>query len=334
MVQLIPKYAEPWPASRLLSVENLLERLEADPHNLLRNADFRAATYVDASTGRFPYWTPSNESLYPPDGDTPRRMLLPPSGGVYQDVLGAQGSWLVALPKLVAVLVSFASSAGRLRVSVAHTLDTLDEGDYMEVRASTAPNAYQLAYMVAAPDNGVFGTASAARVRLTNIGTVDAYVDYAHLGFGAMVPQVLPPRAAAGGGAVWLGCYDADAGTRDAASGARLLRIEDMRITTSSASAQASGTVDLAAAFPGGAFVSGDQVVARANPDITSTASVLTRLAGLSCSLSGSTLTVQADSIAGANFPNGTLVCSVLVAVFPRPAAVASRGASKRAYPY
>ena len=336
MSTITPKYAAPWPDNKLLSVENLLERLEADPHNLVRNADFRMANYQAAAEATFAFWSlgidPSGSPTADPDGDTPRRADLASNAAITQDIyqlFGDTTSW-GGQPLILAILVEFSDPAGFGRAEIAHTGAVTEIGDTLALSAAQLPNAVQLVYGSTSGSDGD----TAAQVTIRNQGPGTMTVHYVHLGRGYMLPQILPQRAAAGAGLTWLGSYDAQAATISAPSGCRLLRLEDVRVTVGGGTTTGTATVNLSTAFPAGSFVSGDAVEVFATADISGTAANLTRLGLVGGTVSGTTLTVAVQSVSGITFSAGTVVVNLILLVFPQPATVASRGASRRAYPY
>lgn len=337
MPAITPRYDLPWPTGKLLSSENLTDRLEADPHNLIRNADFRMATYQSATEADFPYWSlgvdPAGNPAPKSDGDTVRRCDLPERGILTQDIHqlfgGDTTSWTLR-PMVLAIVVEFVDAAGRGRVDVSYSSDVSVVGDTMLLDAASLPNTVQLVYGFTSGDSP--GTAT--RISIRNTGTGVMRVHFVHLGFGTQLPQIVPQRMAAGGGLVWLGAHDDAGAAIEAPSGCRVMRLEDVAVTVAGGGTAGTATVDLAADWPTGCFVSGDEAVAFVTVDSSGTAGNLRRVGYVGASISGTTLTLAVNSLTGVTFVAGNVTVNAIILVFPQPAAVGSRGASRRAYPY
>jgi len=319
MTALAPRYGGAWNTGEFLEPATLNARLRAAPGNLLRNADFRAAQRVDANSATFAYWTTTGNA----DASNPRRLLLDAGEYASQNTHLLLGAGQAGQDALLGAILRLTGSGARARITVTWASG---DADTIEVGSADLPADYVFVW---APTS-TRGTATEATYRVENVGTADQVeVHLAVLGWGSRHRGPLVQREGSGGGGVaWGGVYDG--GTMKALGGARLLRVEDVRITTSAAGTSASTTFDLATVAPAGTFVSGDLALAWAVKDNGED-----RVANvIEASISGSTLTVLVRAANGLTFAGGTFVCNVLVLIVPVAQNVGSRGASKRAHPY
>ena len=312
-------YGAPFSQGMPLTGETMLQRVEAGAGNLLANPRFAGARYVDADNATFPWWTTTGNA----DASVEGKLVLDPGEYAEQELFEAFGTDGWEEQELsIGMLLSVADPDGQATISVVWDVGAADG---VVIRQTDLPSTVGVGWRaLVGPANAVSAT-----VRIENTGTVGAVDVYlAHFGPGQMLR--VPAHPAATEPVQSLGVLTGSTVTNR--GGMRMMRIEDIRFTPTAASSTATATVGLTAVGPAGLFVTGDVAHAAVSMDDTST--MTTRTSQIFGTVSGVTLTITAVAHNGLTYVAQPIVCSAVVFVYPAASLVASRGASKRAYPY
>lgn len=321
MTTVAHNIGEIWNAGDPVSYQRLNGILDSDSENLLRNADFRAARWVSSSDAEFAWWEEIGGGPAVPAGSE-RRAELQNGEGVRQVAWGAlQGGWQGLEVTFGAVLAFTGSATVEIR------LEPDAGGAVLSFQVSEAdlPSGSTVALFsapVALPSDA--DQLSYAIEVVSGSGTVT--VLEALLVAGKRLSRRVSTRLEQG--LLALGVAD-DTGSLSHThrGGCRIVPVYDLDIVLSGGGTGGSANFDLST-LPGGIADAADKIVAFAK--LTAEGSEGGKLAHLYTTVSGTTVTVNAQTGPGTTWTGSTITVAVLCLIFPG----SSSSTAKQAYPY